>query len=817
MRHFPRSASIASMVLAIIGQATAHAAAVHEYELSIPKQPLGRSLQEFASQTGLQIVFFSNVVEGMEGPEVSGKYTAPQALTQLLQGSKLSFYEVSPTTLEVRPQDSFQHTRYDTHTSDVRFLRVANAAAPESHEEPAVEKGGSLEEIVVTAARREERLQTVPISVTALTSETLEKIGVDETSQLAQVTPGLVLARNSAIFQPTVRGVGSRAATAGDESNVAMYVDGIYQPETFSGAFDLLEIQRVEVLRGPQGTLFGRNSTGGLINVITADPSFDPHGNASLRYGRFDERSARGYVTGGLTDWLAADLAALYYKDDGYVDNLLGGNRLADRRSAAARSKLLFQFSGSAHAVLSMNYADQDDRAPVSFEPIDGNTVGRATPTAIIPQEPWQAALSFKPIAHVQQWGTALQVKVNFDAVDLDTATSYQENKLHSLTDSDASMVSIASVDSHQRSENWSQEVRVTSRGDQRFQWLAGVFGFLNTSRYEPFVVGGPNGVTSSTLYATNRTGSVAAFAEGTYAFTDAWRLTTGLRYTYEDRHFVARRIPVGTGPVDSKTSFDQTTPRVSLQYRFTDTSNVYATYSRGFKSGVFNTGGLNPKPVKPEILDAYEVGMKADLLTWLRTNLSVFYYKYKDIQLSQRDPNGVSILQNAAAATMKGGEAEITAAVVRDFDVRLGVAVLDATFDSFPNAAVTRPLPAGGNSQVFLDVSGNDVIRAPNYTVNLGLNYQHIFAPGTLSASANIYRSDKFYWDYLNRLQQPAFTQINAQIGWTLPDDHWKVTLWGENLTDKAIEQNVVTSTLGDYTFYQKPRTYGVTLSAKF
>jgi iron complex outermembrane receptor protein len=794
----------------------------------LPPQPLESALAAFSRSSVLQIVYSTDDARNVMTKGAPARLSDVETLSELLRDTGLTFEFVNERTLAVAPVGRLQAGSAAQRLGamdvggGVRTLRIAAVGASKAAQAgDAGGAGSALTEVIVTASRREESLQQVPISVTALTAESLAQSGIDQSAQLGSVTPGLILARNTSVFQPTIRGVGSRASTAGDESNIAMYIDGVYQPETFTGAFDLLEIDRVEVLRGPQGTLFGRNSTGGLINVITADPKYDFAGNATVRAGSFDERSARAYVTGGLTDRLAANVAALYAEDGGFIDDLLSDKRLGDRESIAARGKLLFEASDRVRAILTVNYADQEDQAPVAVSPIDRNTVGASVPGAVIADGPWEAALSFDPYFNVQQRGASLRLQFDLGAVDFESTSSYQKNQLHLLTDSDASPARRGSVSNTQSSENYSQEFRVIADGNEQFKWQAGVFGFMNMSRYEPFTVMTTDGAISSSIRMHNRTQSLAAFAEGVYSVTEALKLTAGARYTDEWRELEStRRNAAGVinGQVDADTSFNQFTPRVSLQYRMNERSNAYASYSRGFKSGVFNTASVSSVPVKPEVVDAYEIGFKSDVLSWLRTNAAVFYYQYEDIQLSQRDPNGASILQNAGKATMKGGELEVTAALMPSLDVRMGIAVLDGTFDEFAGAAVTEPLPTGGgNRQIFIDASGKDVIRAPSYTVSLGLAYNHDFSTGRLTASTNVYRSDKMYWDYLNRLSQPAYTLVAAQLGWTLPNDRWRIVLAGDNLTDEEVRQNVVTSTLADYASYLKPRNYSISLIAEF
>lgn len=705
-------------------------------------------------------------------------------------------------------------------------LRLMLCAAPSmlaldaAAQTPAPADGVSaLEEIVVTANRREQALQDVPISVTALSGESLAQAGVARTEDLTQVTPGLTFSRLNAVFQPQIRGVGARGGGPGDESTVAIYVDGVYQPESSTASFDLLKVQRVEVLRGPQGTLFGRNATGGLINVITPDPTFDFQGSAALRLGGDGERSIKAYAAGGLSDTLAADIGVLAYKDDGYVDDLVRGGKTGDRTSYAVRSKWLYTPTDNIRLNLSLNWSESEDSSPVVFNPINGNTRGRAlVPGVVLPTGPYQSALNFKPHTKVRQYGAALNGQFDFSAVSLQTTSSYQWNKLDTRSDGDASPVNLADGNPIAKTEVYAQEVRLLSTSDGPLTWIVGAYGFYSEAGFDPSLTSTfsfPAGVrTVSRLETLNTTRSLAGFAEGSYELTDALTATVGLRYTWEDREFVSHIN--GVKRVDTSSSYDQFTPRFILKYDISDSANVYASFSQGFKSGIYASGGTDPNPVRPEKVDAYEVGLKADPLPWLRTNFSLFKYAYTDLQVQIRQVN-VSILQNAADAEIWGGEAEITAAVNENLTLRLAAAHLDATYKSYPNALVTTPIPGGGNNQGPADATGKDLSRAPRNTLNVGAEYHRDMGPGVLEASLNVFYSDKYYWDALNRIAQPSYTKLNGQIGWSMPDQGWRFTVWGQNLTDEVIIANVNTQANADYATYQAPRRFGVTIEKSF
>lgn len=694
---------------------------------------------------------------------------------------------------------------------------LATQAAAQSA--PAEPPPAAVEEVIVTATRREQALQDVPVAITALSGATLQASGVTKTEDLTQVAPGLTFSRLNAVFQPQIRGVGSRGGGPGDESTVAIYVDGVYQPEASSASFDLLKVTRVEVLRGPQGTLFGRNATGGLINVITPDPRFEPGAEAALRLGGDGEKSIKTYVTGALSRTVAADLALLAYDDDGYIKDLVRGGKTGDRTSYAIRSKILWRPSDAARAVLTVNYASSDDAAAVSFNPINGNTRGRAlSPSVVLPKGPYETALTFTPYTKLTQYGAALNAAYELPSVSLQSTTSYQYNRLSTLTDGDASPINLTLANPLVKTSSVAEEIRVLSTGSERLTWIAGAYGFVEHAAFDPstnITYTYPAGVgTAQTLVTRNQTRSLAAFAEGAYDITDAFSATVGLRYTYEDRHYRSRIN--GVGRVDDSVVYREVTPRVILKYEVSPDLNLYGSFSQGFKSGIYNSSGTAPDPVRPEKVDAYELGLKTDPLPWLRANFALFRYDYTDLQIQVRQVN-VNLLQNAAAAEIWGGEAEITAAVSSHLTLRLAAAHLDATYKSFPNALVTVPIAAGGNNQAPADATGKDLSRAPSWTLNLGAEYKRPLGAGVLEISGNAFFSDEYYWDPMNRIAQPEYSRINGQIAWALPDKGWRFSLWGQNLTDEVIIANVNTQANADYATYQAPRRIGVAIEKVF
>jgi len=700
-------------------------------------------------------------------------------------------------------------------TTDAAFAQQtvpAATAAPDS----------GITDIVVTAQRREEKLQNVPIAVTALTGANLAQSGITNTQQLTQAIPNLVMTSAGSTYQAVIRGVGTRGVTQGDEANVAIYVDGVYQPDQSASNFEFLGIQRVEVLRGPQGTLFGRNATGGLINIVTVDPTFKPSAQLDVSYGRFNELIVKGYGSMGLSKQFALDIAGLYRSDNGYVYNIFRNVMENPRDSRAIRSKLLFQPDSPFRAVLMGSYSYSNDPTAVAYSPLNGNFSAKAAFPGILIPGKYQVATN--PQTFNKKWIAtgSLQASYEFGGVTLNSISSYQDSKAAYLNDNDGSQITISYLNLKSEVKSATQELRLSSNPGSRFQWVTGLFGFYSTAGYDPLIfcctTTTGTAIPRASLTTHETVKSIALFGDGTYNLTDQLSITAGIRGTLEHRRHEFTQTTPGTnalqGAGDLHASFYNVSPRASIKYKFSNQMMAYFTWSRGFKSGVFNASSITqPNPVNPEKIDAFEIGLKADPSRWLRANASLFYYKYNDIQQSARDATANAVLLlNAANSTIKGAELEVIVKASRELELRASGTYLDAKYDRFPGAVVNFPLPQGGNSQTNLDLAGTDMIRAPHSTFNAAADYHHELPGGsTIGGSANIYHTAKYYWDFQNRLAVPAYTKVNAEIFFALPGGKTRVSIWGHNLTNVAVAQNLLPSTTIDDVTYEPPRTYGI------
>jgi len=697
-----------------------------------------------------------------------------------------------------------------------------NAGSPQSGD-------ASAGDIVVTARRREERLQEVPVSVTAVDGGTLAKAGVNNTADLPAVVPGLRFPRSGQSQQPTIRGVGNRASGTANESSIAIYIDGFYQPDSYASAFTLLQTQRIEVLRGPQGTLFGRNSTGGLINIITADPGRQLEGNVELRAGSFNEFSGKAYLSGPLSNSVAADIAVYGYRNSGYIKDLVNGGKINPRRAFAARSKWIFDIGDNTRLIVSGSYMNDKDPSTYAYQPLNGNTRGKLF-GAPIPQKPRQSALSSAtpPALLVRQSLATARLTHDLGWGTLFVEGSYGHTMNRYSADGDASTALIGASGGHFKMDYQTAEARLVSSGTGPFQWIVGVFGFHAKTFIDPLRVPTYTNqvlTSESLLTGTAPARSLAAFAEVNYEITPHLRATLGGRYTYEKRGYTARSDVTNflTGAknvqtVDRDISFKRFTPRAIVQYVFSRQANVYASFSTGFKSGVFNAGSIAGTSVEPEKIKAYEAGIKTEPVRGLILNGSVFHYDYNNLQVSARDPQGgPSIFANAAQAKISGGEVEAIASLGRDTKLRFGAAYLDAKYKNFTRAQVFDPnATLTGNNAATRDVSGNRIQQSPKLTLSSTIDHVEKFDAGDLGSSLSVYYSDAFYWDAANRISQKSYVLLNGEISWRFKNG-LRLAVWGENLANENVFLTVVPSANGDAVVYDRPRRGGVSVSYSF
>jgi len=702
----------------------------------------------------------------------------------------------------------------------------------------------AVDEVIVTTQRREERLQDVPAAVNAFTEDQLEKLGIDGSKELGQITPGLNFTQSVFSPQPTIRGIGVRGVGAGDESVVPIYIDGVYQ--SFIGAADMQfnNIQRIEVVKGPQGALLGRNATGGAINVITKTPGPGFEGKMGVSYGSFNEVIGKAYIAGG-TDNIAADLALFGRRDDGYIEDDLRNDTYGYSNGFSARSKVVWTPNDNTELRFAVGYSNYSDVTGEAYRLPNGNSIGARVPGNTVETRDYKSALSYRPYNKLRIANASLTGVFEFEPFTVTAIAGMANNKLRIKADSDGTPLEIATLTYIQVSANEYYETYATSNGDGPFSWIVGAVYYHDISGMSPYSTTYSRSVSTAGVVGAQsvsrtrpriETNAIAVYGQGTLELGDQWKITLGGRYSTENKDYESRvGVTTFTYLKGSKT-FDNFSPTLTIQYSPSDRYNLYFKAGSAFKSGIFNASASNAAaavPVDPEEVTQYELGMKSDPTSWLRLNLSAYYTDYNGLQSNVRDPVTLSsLLQNAGGATIYGIEGEAFIRASDNFNIRLGAAWLHGEYEDFGAALVSIPQtttnppaatpcmlgtgPAiGGNRSVFCDVTGNDIIRTPFLTANIGGDYTiPLGGMGDLVLSGNAYYKGKSYWDTLNYFEEPAVWLLNADLTWNLPGDRFALTLWGENLSDEVYSLTRVISATAETQVLAKPRTVGIELT---
>jgi len=688
--------------------------------------------------------------------------------------------------------------------------------------------GSTVQEVIVTAGRRSERLHETPMSVTVQTAEQLAAKGVLSTRDLTSAVPGLNFSMKGGFAQPVLRGVTSQGTGAGLESAVAIYVDGVYQANTLSSVFDMPDVAQVEVLKGPQGTLYGRNATAGAILLTTRRPSFTPTGDIRVGYGRYDEQVYSAFMSGPLVqDKVAASITAYAHKMDGYTKDLLRGGRIGTIDAKTVRVKLLFTPTDKSEFVLSGMTGSHEDTSPYAAQvPFGGNSASRrVAPQIPVTTEPFTNKANVFPILYSVQQAVSVGGKLDLGAGTLTSITAYSKNKGSVLQDADAGPAQALSFGLIAPTDSYSEELTFASRQFGRFRLISGLLLFRQTAHGFLNVNFG-----AQNIIANLKTDAAAGYVEATFDVTDQFSVTGGARYSWEEREYAGL---LGLGPAaptqvaGGKHSWRAVTPHLGVKYRFNDAVNVYANYNAGFKSGAFNGTGLSNTPVDPEKIDAYEAGLKAQF-DRVRLGAAIYHYSYRDLQVAatvtRSNGTTASVLQNAASAKIDGIDMDGELRIAEGLTVSAGLAYTDATFRRFANATVNTPAAACspapypcGNVSTVIDATGFRIPRAPKFTGSFTATYDAALAAGHLIASSTLYYNSGFSWEVGNRVRQDAYSTLGANLLWRPDDQHWEVSVWGRNLQNKTYSMQESDSPGGDAVAYAQPRSYGVQFRYSF
>lgn len=649
----------------------------------------------------------------------------------------------------------------------------------------------ALEEILVTATKAgETNLQQTPISITAISADELNLSNIDNIRNLNLLAPGVTISQNGSYGQLYIRGIGTNNVFAGGDPSSTIHLDGVYLGRPSSVFMDFLELERVEVLRGPQGTLYGRNSTGGTINLITQKPSQDFFAKGTVDFGSYAKRKIDAVINGSLgSDKVSGKLAFSTAQRDGYIDNEnpTGKAELNDEDRQNARAALRYVPNDSWTIDLAADYFERDETTP-QYKPSGIAAPGKnpAAPHKKI-KDFWTLDLSHDPELEERSKGfnTTIAWQVN-EKSSITSITGYREFQSELLADTDYSDMSYVTSQFAEDQNQTSQELQYSFKNDN-ITLVTGIYFYDETTDVDTEIsiigLGWLNH-----FVRTIDTTSTALFADIGWQITDKLELLAGGRYTDEEKEFSGRATlespPPSDAIQDEKETWTNFSPKVGAKYTLSDDTMLFATVTQGFKSGGYNFTSASdaPEPFDQEELTSYEAGLKMDFPgARMRLNTSVFYYDYTDLQVLGFAKLGESVdISNASDAEVSGLELELLTDITSQWRISSAVTFLSAKYEDYNDQR--------NDDSPQLDLSGNYLNSAPKSTFSLVTDYTQALSTGNLLYRLEYYWQDKIYFTAFNDdiTSQDSYGLLNASITYSSADDIWQIQVYGKNLTDE-------------------------------
>jgi iron complex outermembrane receptor protein len=805
----------------------AHAQVTSTYDLNIASQPLNEALKAFAQQSGLQVVFYTEVTSGYRAPAVQGKLTRDQALAELLRGTQLTFRQINNNTVEVATAGADPSTG----ASDARDrgFRLAQAEAAAPAGEAAAASADALEEIVVTAQKREERLEDVPASITVFTRSQIDKSAIVRFEDYANFTPGLnaELGADERSYDVTIRGIGQ---LGGQASNFGLYLDEFELTGASAGdvGADLADVERIEVLRGPQGTSFGRNVIAGAVNMTSVAPSHEGiFGTVELEAANHGGRAVRGAVNLPLVDGrLAMRLSGSHREHKGWVRNIGPTGQSNDYERDGVRAS--FRYTPFERmridAAVAMQKFDQGRPNTVT----DGHIIGvfsyyqammdagrGALPPGTLPagcathypQQNDCVSTDTRDFTKSETMLTTLRAQYDFDTFLLVSVSGYLNSRVESQGDFDDSEFNLFVNDTpFNRNNFWSTELRAQSNGEGPLGWIAGVY-YSNADNHilSNTSLGSDTGLVTTVdgveefpsdilLFGDQILDDItskAVFGELSYRFAERFKIVGGLRYN-DDR---TRESQVDSwnlldgGPLADETQAAESskvTGRVSFQFEPTQDTNLYATVARGYRAGGIQL--LTPfKPsFGPEQADNYEIGAKAFFFNRRAAlNVAAFHTDWNDVQISTYDfATGRNFTDNVGRAKVYGAEVEARIMPATGLEISTGLSFLDTEVVDFINGSG-------------ISMAGLRLPNTPDFTGNVIVDYER---PMFGSVRGFVRTS---YLHMSNRLESlddpdlleylPSYDLVDLRLG--VRGKGWMAEVFGENVLDEIYSGGVLLS----------------------
>lgn len=748
-------------------------------------------------------------------------------------------------------------------------------------------------DIIVTAQRRAEKLEDVPAAVVAISGPALLQAGIVRFQDLGNITSGVNIGRTGAITQATVRGITSQATSANGESNIGYYLDGFYIADPSFTNQDFANLQDIQILKGPQGTLYGRNATGGAILVQTLDPSDQFEASATASYATFDDKRVSAYVSVPLSDRIALGVTGNYRENKGYSKDINGfqpnftpanpfirtagsNDRSAPYTDYAVRAKLKVDFTDNLKMILGYAYQYHQDARALTYVFNAGNilpavqSLATAAAAAGIRTSTTRdrTSLNYRPFAATK--GDLYTMLLEWDIPgggNLQSRTSYLDKSDQSAFDFDgiASTTQLTSIGGKTVRKAFTQAFDYSYDGIEHLNLLAGLFYFEDEATTPINFNNGaanPRGTQSPGIYKTKY--SISGYVDGTYDFDDRLFLTLGARYTI-DRKSAEQANDAGTPGVfrsvrgiDPETgrlsvpakTWKAFTPRAVLRYNVSTGTNVYASYSQGFKAGTYSPSAPLA-PIRPEKITSYEAGLKTNQ-GGVRAEISAFLYNYRDLQLVTTNivagASNNSVTVNAVSSRIYGIDASISAPIQDVLNVRASVEWLHARYRNFPAARGVSISSVDGRNVT--DASANyipqnwaglQMVRAPDWSGSVGADLNldafdgKLVLSGTGSFSSSFAPTNNSIFQFQattptgavvpgivstsrkRRFLENGYFLANVQANWTDPSNRWTLGVFSDNVLNTRYKIVSTGNAFGSYDIFSEPRMTGARVSFRY
>lgn len=688
-----------------------------------------------------------------------------------------------------------------------------------------------LETIVVTAQRRKETIQDVPLAVAAIAGDDIAARGKVDVRDLAALTPGATFTFiNAAEPVLSIRGISSGGEGAASDSGVLMMADGEVISRDFMRSAPIFDVERVEVLRGPHGTTYGRNATGGVFHIIHKRPSDEFEAEIAAEFGNYSNIQVNGSVNGALSDTTNARAAIYYHTHNGFSEDSVTGEGVDDRETLAGRVALEHRFSEDVSTLVRAHYSRERHGQTGPLKPADPLSPFITPPFAPAVyiegiEDPYVVAIPEGSYFDRDIWGISNELTWNMGEMTLTSLTAFSHGDNEFVQATPAYYNHIEGLN---KADVFSQELRIDGNlMDDRLYFVGGLY-YLNEDVEFGFTRNGyPGSLVTQWLSQTSSGKSYGVFAEAAWQITEPLQFTFGARYSRDEKDFYVDNRAEGAFAfifvedpsqplqVSASDSWEKPTFRASLNYSFSENISAYFTYSQGYKSG-----GFNPEPINAEIaatsfdeetVDNFELGIRSQLFdNRLRLNLTGFDMSYKDIQTGFFGPGGGEVIGNIGEASIKGLEAEFIARPSEYVTLSGALAVFEHEYVEFEEGGV--------------DVSGGPIAKAPDWTLNLSakLSTPVIADSGRLNLKVDYHtRSDVNHDAVIDPIYgiRSAIDNLNAHLTWEPEEGSWEASLWVRNLLDEAEVQYVGPQVILAQrpVIYGPPMTFGASLKVRF